>query len=390
MLVRIGASASLRQASTCIDFPRANTETVLCENALRLSHVRARLRLGSEWIGGGQRLIHWSHQPSTMPPGPIYNGQGQPQRQQHPQYNHAQYQHQLQNQQSQSRSPHPIHPQYSASYANNAPQQYQQVQYPHYPPQQQQQPVFYPSSAPQFQNYNAATFNHARPPTAASPVQFVDPSYLRRPVAPAQTAYASPTPTPAAAPAPAPAPTSRAAAVAQAVPAIATPQPPRVAQNPLQTPVARDSPNLHERRPPSQGAMGKSTPKDARRLTSGAVAKSPVLTQTPRIENLPLLLSVAEDCFAKANAAAPNASWSMGKNEVGEHHKLVATGLGCLEVAMKLNKLTPRLEARLCLRYAGVLVDETTNIMEAETALTRGIAVCEKVSAPAIESGTKY
>lgn len=69
----------------------------------------------------------------------------------------------------------------------------------------------------------------------------------------------------------------------------------------------------------------------------------------------------------------------MTEEEVAEHHKLVTTGLGCLEVAMKSNKLWPRLEARLCLRYASVLIEETTNLMEAETALTRGISVCEKV-----------
>lgn len=70
----------------------------------------------------------------------------------------------------------------------------------------------------------------------------------------------------------------------------------------------------------------------------------------------------------------------MSETEVADHHKLVATGLGCLDVALKSNKLWPRLEARLCLRYASVLIDETTNIMEAETTLTRGIAVCDKVS----------
>ena len=69
----------------------------------------------------------------------------------------------------------------------------------------------------------------------------------------------------------------------------------------------------------------------------------------------------------------------MSDSEVKEYNKMVATGLGCLEVAMNSNKLFPRLEARLCLRYASVLVEETNNITEAETALTRGILVCEKV-----------
>jgi len=65
---------------------------------------------------------------------------------------------------------------------------------------------------------------------------------------------------------------------------------------------------------------------------------------------------------------------------VAEHHKLVATGLGCLEVALKSRKLWPRLEARLMLRYASVLVEETTNIEKAETVLSKGISLCEKVS----------
>jgi hypothetical protein len=97
------------------------------------------------------------------------------------------------------------------------------------------------------------------------------------------------------------------------------------------------------------------------------------------VETLPLLLSVAEDCFEKAAAAAQRVAKSMTANEVAEHHKLVATGLGCMNVALKSNKLWPRLEARLCLRYASVLIEETTNITDAETTLTRGISVCETV-----------
>ncbi len=91
---------------------------------------------------------------------------------------------------------------------------------------------------------------------------------------------------------------------------------------------------------------------------------------------------MAEDCFEKANAAAQQAARSMTASEVAEHHKLIATGLGCLDVALKSNKLWPRLEARLCLRYTSILIEETTNITVAETTLTRGISVCEKVRQP--------
>lgn len=59
---------------------------------------------------------------------------------------------------------------------------------------------------------------------------------------------------------------------------------------------------------------------------------------------------------------------------------MVATGLGCLEVVLGSHKLAPRVEARLQLRYASILAEETNNVMEAETALTKGITLCERVS----------
>jgi hypothetical protein len=140
------------------------------------------------------------------------------------------------------------------------------------------------------------------------------------------------------------------------------------------------SPKLEEKRPPSRGTP-KLLARDPRRPSSSAgIAKSPVTPHaSTHAETLPLLLSVAEDCFEKANSAAQQVAKTMGASEVAEHHKLVATGLGCLDVALKSNKLWPRLEARLCLRYTSILIEETTNITEAETALTRGISVCEKV-----------
>ncbi|KAL2139115.1 hypothetical protein VTI28DRAFT_5746 [Corynascus sepedonium] len=141
----------------------------------------------------------------------------------------------------------------------------------------------------------------------------------------------------------------------------------------------KPSPKLEAKRPPSRGTP-KLLTKDPRRPSSSAgITKSPATPQSPaHVETLPLLLCVAEDCFEKANAAAYKVAKTMGASEVAEHHRLVATGLGCLDVALKSNKLWPRLEARLCLRYTSVLIEETTNITEAETALTRGISVCEK------------
>lgn len=61
-----------------------------------------------------------------------------------------------------------------------------------------------------------------------------------------------------------------------------------------------------------------------------------------------------------------------------EYYKMIATGLGCLEAALALNKLPPRAEANVRLRYATILSEETDNLTLAEVALTKGIAVCEK------------
>lgn len=93
-----------------------------------------------------------------------------------------------------------------------------------------------------------------------------------------------------------------------------------------------------------------------------------------------MLVLVAEEMFQKARSGVLQVADSKSPEMVGEYHKLIATGLGCLETALGSNRLAPRVEARLQLRYANILCEETTNIMEAETALTKGIALCDKVS----------
>jgi hypothetical protein len=66
--------------------------------------------------------------------------------------------------------------------------------------------------------------------------------------------------------------------------------------------------------------------------------------------------------------------------ELEEYYRLVATGLGCLEAVLKNWRLQPRVEALVRLRYARVLFEETDNDLEAETALSKGIDLCERVS----------
>lgn len=88
---------------------------------------------------------------------------------------------------------------------------------------------------------------------------------------------------------------------------------------------------------------------------------------------------MAEEFFTKAQRGVRYVATTLDERRVHEYQKLIATGLACLEVAIGSNKLAPRLEALARLRYANILCAETNNVMEAETALTKGITLCERV-----------
>ncbi|KAK3946078.1 MAU2 chromatid cohesion factor [Diplogelasinospora grovesii] len=264
---------------------------------------------------------------------------------------------------NQQPTPQAVYPQYDSNgYSNGSAQQYENVQFV-------QPSALYLNNPSQFANgYNAPEFDRPPPPpiTAPPPVhpQFVNSSFPQQ-----QTVPAVPANQHAAPPAAAPAPITMGSQISH------------LSRQPQHTSSAESSPRLDHRLAPAQSPRVKSAvTKDPRRSSTGtnASAKSPMLSHTPHFDALPLLLRVAEDCFSQADAAARGVAKSMAASEIKDHHKLIATGLGCLEVALRSTKLQPRLEARLCLRYASILIEETTNLMEAETTLTRGIAVCEK------------
>ncbi|CAN8095507.1 unnamed protein product [Discula destructiva] len=103
-------------------------------------------------------------------------------------------------------------------------------------------------------------------------------------------------------------------------------------------------------------------------------------SQTPsqQFDTPAVLICVANDCFKTAHAAVHDVATALDQTGMDEYYKLIATGLGCLEAALALNKLPPRSEANVRLKYATILCEETDNLTEAEVALTKGIAVCDK------------
>ncbi|KAF2965265.1 hypothetical protein GQX73_g8302 [Xylaria multiplex] len=125
------------------------------------------------------------------------------------------------------------------------------------------------------------------------------------------------------------------------------------------------------------------------RLTSQAVTRSPSVssTRSPALapalipnhqDTTSLLICMAEDFFTKARRGVRDVATTLDERSVHDYQKLIATGLACLEVAIGSNKLAPRIEALARLRYASILCTETNNVMEAETALTKGITLCER------------
>jgi hypothetical protein len=103
--------------------------------------------------------------------------------------------------------------------------------------------------------------------------------------------------------------------------------------------------------------------------------------QSQPLDTPMLLIALAEEYFAAAHKIGTSIAQTMVEDLVDEYQSLIATGLGCLEATLKRKnmRLAPRMEAKIRLRYAGVLFEETENYMEAETALSQGIILCEQV-----------
>lgn len=126
------------------------------------------------------------------------------------------------------------------------------------------------------------------------------------------------------------------------------------------------------------------TPPLARKSISSATSatRSPSVSHAhspaQHFDTPAVLTCVANDCFKVAHSAVHDVAMELDQRSMDEYYKLIATGLGCLEAALALNKLPPRAEANVRLRYATILSEETDNLREAEVALTKGIAVCEK------------
>lgn len=94
----------------------------------------------------------------------------------------------------------------------------------------------------------------------------------------------------------------------------------------------------------------------------------------------PVLLALSDEYIK----AAYSMTGALSTAEVSEealdtYHALLSTGMGCLETIIRNYHVSdPRKEARIRLRLASLLYEETDNDMETEEILSKGITICER------------
>ncbi|GFF73422.1 hypothetical protein IFM61392_05848 [Aspergillus lentulus] len=198
---------------------------------------------------------------------------------------------------------------------------------------------------------------------------------LPAPSVPTSNSVAAAPPVPSPKPAPPPSSSKPATPVpfsrpAPPVPSASKPAPPVQTKKPLpQVLVPAPSPEVQQKMQ-RQGSK-----KQVQRQN----AQQPVQKPTkPPIDYQVLLLSLADEYLKAAYGHGTMVALSRREMEIEEYYKLVATGLGCLEAVLKNWRLQPRMEALVRLRYARILFEETENDLEAETALSKGIDLCER------------
>ncbi|SMY21478.1 unnamed protein product [Zymoseptoria tritici ST99CH_1A5] len=123
----------------------------------------------------------------------------------------------------------------------------------------------------------------------------------------------------------------------------------------------------------SQGASSPLT-----ELASSQIQAIPA--NTPSVDYQAALLTLSDEYIT----AAYSMSGSLNTAEVDEdildhYHALLATGMGCLESVLNNYRIPDaRKEARIRLRLASLLFEETDNDTEAEEVLSKGISTCDR------------
>lgn len=89
-----------------------------------------------------------------------------------------------------------------------------------------------------------------------------------------------------------------------------------------------------------------------------------------------MLLSVADEYISAARSMTTLIVRYRRQADIDQRHKLMATGLGCMDTVLRDFNLLPRDEAKLRLTYASLLMAETDNPTDIDEVISKQIALC--------------
>lgn len=89
-----------------------------------------------------------------------------------------------------------------------------------------------------------------------------------------------------------------------------------------------------------------------------------------------MLLSAADEYIAAARGMASLVVRDKREADLRQYYKLMSTGMGCMDTVLKEFSMVPRDEAKLRLRYAALLIEETDNTSEIDEVLSKQISLC--------------
>ncbi|KAF2024714.1 hypothetical protein EK21DRAFT_78057 [Setomelanomma holmii] len=247
------------------------------------------------------------------------------------------------------------------------PNAYPQHGYPQqYPPMQPQMPQGFPQSQPQPMRPQVVLpqmSSQQYPPMAQAYRQQQQPRAQSQVVIPARTpSYSSP---------------------------MQHMQPPKIRHVQVQVPVQRTSNagigqmdgSQDNRRYSAQPTPAPPTSKQVHRSQSHQENGPRPQQRTPSTPALPadlsvMLLSAADEYIAAARGMGALVVREKREADLRQYYKLMATGMGCMDTVLRDFTLMPRDEAKLRLRYASLLVEETDNTTEIDEVLSKQISLC--------------
>lgn len=92
-----------------------------------------------------------------------------------------------------------------------------------------------------------------------------------------------------------------------------------------------------------------------------------------------LMLALAEEYISEARRNSKVIALNSSAEQAARYYQLIAQGLGCMDTVLtRWQFQDPRTEARLRLRYASLLYEETENDTLAQEVLSKGVTLCER------------